>query len=499
MEARPPNSSSRCRWQTKSSDSPHFRRDVLNDRKKVLPDILEAIGQTPLVRLNRIPKLYGVKCEVFVKCEFLNPGGSVKDRIGYRMVQDAESAGILKPGYTIIEPTSGNTGIGLAMAAAVRGYKCIIVMPQKMSNEKLYTLKVLGAKIIRTPTEAAWDSPESHLSVANRLLEEIPNSVILNQYINPGNPLAHYDQTAIEIWQQADGKIDYFVAGAGTGGTITGIGRKLKELSPKTQVVAVDPFGSILARPEELNETKIMYYDVEGVGYDFIPTVLDHTVIDTWVKNDDYEAFKMARQLIKEEGLLCGGSSGAAVISALKFAKDLPADKRIVVLLPDGIRNYMTKFVSDDWMEERGFIEPPAPKEANIWWWNLPVSNINFVKQEPLPPGATCEYALEMINNGKNHIIPVLSGDKFTGYISANSLMTSLINRDANNTCPADKLAVKSFSKVDVTITLGRVSRILEKESFVILVDENEKFLGIIYQKDVFNFINNNKNKFDRI
>ncbi|KAF7990105.1 hypothetical protein HCN44_009094 [Aphidius gifuensis] len=501
MEIRPPNSASRCTWQTKSNDSPHFKRDVLNDRKKVLPDILEAIGQTPLIRLNRIPKFYGVKCEIFVKCEFLNPGGSVKDRIGYRMVQDAESAGILKPGSTIIEPTSGNTGIGLAMAAAVRGYKCIIVMPQKMSDEKLYTLKVLGAEIIRTPTEAAWDSPDSHLGVANRLLEEIPDSVILNQYINPGNPLAHYDQTAIEIWQQTDGKLDYFVAGAGTGGTISGIGRKLKELSPRTQVVAVDPFGSILARPEELNKTKTTYYDVEGVGYDFIPTVLDHRVIDTWVKNDDCEAFKMARLLIKEEGLLCGGSSGAAVISALKFAKDLPANKRIVVLLPDGIRNYMTKFVSDHWMEARGFMEPPAPKEANKWWWNLPVSSINFVKQKPLSQGATCQYALEMFNNEKYQIIPVLIGDKFTGYISVKSLMTGLINGDATNSCPADKLAVKSFSKVNFTVTIGRVSRILEKESFVVVVDENkdDKFVGIIDQKDVFNFIRNDKNKFNGI
>ena len=221
------------------------------------------------------------------KCEFFNAGGSVKDRIALRMVEDAEKSGQLKAGDTIIEPTSGNTGIGLALAAAVKGYRCIIVLPEKMSNEKVATLRALGAEIVRTPTSASWDSPESHISVAQRLLAEIPNSIILDQYRNPGNPLAHYDTTAEEIIKQCGGKPDMVVLGAGTGGTISGIGRKIKEKCPDCIVVGVDPLGSILAEPENLNRTDVTYYDVEGTGYDFIPTVLDRSVVDRWIKSRD--------------------------------------------------------------------------------------------------------------------------------------------------------------------------------------------------------------------
>lgn len=236
----------------------------------------------------------------------MNPGGSVKDRIGYRMVQDAEDKGLLIPGVsTIIEPTSGNTGIGLAMASAVRGYRCIIVLPEKNSDEKVNTLKALGAEIIRTRTEAKFDEPDSLVAIAQRLQKEIPNSVILNQYTNSGNPLAHYDGTGSEIVYQMDGKLDMVVLGAGTGGTVTGVGRKIKEACPECIVVAIDPEGSILARPEELN-TAEGTYEVEGIGYDFIPTVLDHTVVDKWVKSNDLMAFTMARRLQAEEGYLCG-------------------------------------------------------------------------------------------------------------------------------------------------------------------------------------------------
>ncbi|XP_015114185.1 cystathionine beta-synthase [Diachasma alloeum] len=496
MEAHEPNSPSRCTWTRNGANSPHIRRDVLNDRKKVLPDILEVIGQTPMVRLNKVPKLHGVKCEVFAKCEFLNPGGSVKDRIGYRMVQDAEAQGILKPGSTIIEPTSGNTGIGLAMAAAVKGYRCIIVMPQKMSNEKLYTLQVLGAEIVRTPTEAAWNSPEGHINVAEKLRKEIPNSVILNQYINPGNPLAHYDQTATEIWEQLEGKIDYIVAGAGTGGTISGIGRKIKELSPKTEIVGIDPFGSILARPENLNDTKITYYDVEGIGYDFIPTVLDHTVIDHWMKSNDHEAFNMSRQLIKEEGLLCGGSSGAACISALKFAKDLPADKRVVVVLPDGIRNYMTKLVSNHWMEGRGFMPPPEPVEDNKWWWTQPVSSLPLSKPSPLEEGTTCQDALQIFKTQGTDYIPITNdNEQIKGFLTSNTLMTGLISGSAKKTDPADKLICYFFTKLNVNATLGRVSRVLEKEPFVPIIDvsQNSKLIAIVTQKMLLEYISKSK------
>lgn len=312
------------------------------------------------------------------KCEFLNPGGSVKDRIGYRMVQDAEEKGLLKPGDTIIEPTSGNTGIGLAMASAVKGYKCIIVMPEKMSNEKVYALRALGAKIIRTPTEAAYDSPEGLIYVAQELQRQTPNSIVLDQYRNAGNPLAHYDGTGAEILWQLDNKVDMVVVAAGTAGTISGIGRKIKEQAPNCKVVGVDPYGSVLARPKELNETDVQSYEVEGIGYDFDPTVFDHSVVDVWTKICDADCFPMSRRLNAEEGLLCGGSSGGAMQAALQYARTLKAGQRCVVILPDGIRNYMTKFVSDNWMEARGFKQPV--NEHGHWWWNVPISQLQLPK-----------------------------------------------------------------------------------------------------------------------
>ena len=310
------------------------------------------IGETPLVRVNKISKKEGIKCEILAKCEFFNSGGSVKDRIAKRMVEDAEASGRIKPGSTLIEPTSGNTGIGLALAAAIKGYRCVITLPEKMSKEKVDVLKALGAEIIRTPTEAAWDSPDSHIGVAKRLLEEIPDSHILDQYGNPSNPLAHYDGTAEEIWEQCEGKVDMVVSAAGTGGTISGISRRLKELNPNIQIVGVDPYGSILAEPENLNTSGVGVYHVEGIGYDFIPKVLDRSVVDSWIKTGDQESFLMARRLIREEGLLCGGSGGAAMVGALKAAATLKEGQRCVVILADSIRNYMSKHLSDHWMFE---------------------------------------------------------------------------------------------------------------------------------------------------
>jgi len=288
------------------------------------------------------------------KCEYFNAGGSVKDRIGARMVEDAEACGDLRPGMTIIEPTSGNTGIGLALVATIKGYRCIIVMPEKMSDEKVNTLRALGAEIVRTPNDAHFDSPESHIGVANRMQREIPNSIILDQYRNAGNPLAHYDTTAEEILDACDGKIDMIVVGAGTGGTISGIGRKFKEKCPDCKIVGADPHGSILADP---TQTETSFYEVEGIGYDFVPTALDLSIVDEWIKTGDRDSLLMARRLIREEGLLCGGSSGANMWAAMQAAKDLKAGQRCVVILPDGVRNYMSKFLNDNWMAERNFID----------------------------------------------------------------------------------------------------------------------------------------------
>ncbi|RZF47528.1 hypothetical protein LSTR_LSTR009064 [Laodelphax striatellus] len=332
-----PNLPSKCTWKPGSANdasNPHVMKE-LKPRPKMMDNILSAVGNTPLVRLNNIPKAEGIVCEMYAKCEYLNPGGSVKDRIALRMIENAEAS------------------VGLAMAAAVKGYKCIIVMPLKMSNEKVNILKALGAEIVRTPTEASFDSPQGLISVAQQIQKDTPNSIILDQYRNAGNPLAHYDGTGAEILDQCGGRVDMVVAGTGTGGTISGIGRYFKDHSPQTTIVGADPAGSILAQPDALNETDVAFYEVEGVGYDFLPTVIDRSVIDEWIKTKDEDALPMARRLIREEGLLCGGSSGGIMWAALQAAKSLRSDQRCVVVLADNVRNYMTKFVSEDWMKQR--------------------------------------------------------------------------------------------------------------------------------------------------
>src|SRR3990167_7953496 len=311
----------------------------------IYDNILATIGNTPVVRINRI--IRELECELYVKCEFFNPGGSVKDRIGYRMVVDAEEAGLIKPGDTLIEPTSGNTGIGIALAGAVRGYKVIITMPDKMSHEKQVVLESLGAKIYRTPTEAASSSPESHISVAKRLHHEIPNSHILDQYGNPSNTAAHYLGTAQEIIDDFGMDLHMVVVTVGTGGTITGIAKRLKEYNPAIKIIGVDPEGSILG-----GGTVVAPYLVEGIGYDFFPEVLDNQLIDQYIKTNDKNSFLMARRLIREEGLLIGGSSGAAMWAALQAAKSLKKGQKCLVILADSIRNYLTKFPDDNWMKD---------------------------------------------------------------------------------------------------------------------------------------------------
>jgi len=324
-------------------------------------NVLDYIGNTPMVRLNKIPEEEGLECEIVVKCEFFNSGGSIKDRIGKSMIEGAEKSGRIKKGDTLIEPTSGNTGIGIALAGTIKGYKVIITLPEKMSQEKVSILKSLGAEVIRTPTEASFDSPLSHIGVAKRLNKEIPNSHILDQYINQDNPDIHYNITAEEIIKQTKGKFDVIVIGAGTGGTIAGVGKKLKEKLPNVIVVGVDPYGSILADQNE----KVHSYQVEGIGYDFVPKVLDLKQVDRWEKTDDTESFLMARRLIKEEGLLCGGSSGSALCGAIRVCKklNLKKDQRCVVVLPDGVRNYMSKFVLDDWMIKNHHMKSELKKE----------------------------------------------------------------------------------------------------------------------------------------
>ena len=287
---------------------------------------------------------------IYAKCEFLNPGGSVKDRIGWNMVKKAEESRKITPGDTLIEPTSGNTGIGIALAGCVLGYRVIIVMPEKMSREKEVTLTALGAEIVRTPTEAPFDSPESHISVARKLQKETPNSHILDQYSNPANFMAHYEGTAVEILKDLKGRVDMVVMSAGTGGTLTGVSRRIRETLPQCEIIGVDPVGSILA-----GDGPVQTYHVEGIGYDFIPKTLDRTQVTEWVKTTDRDSFQTALKAIRQEGLLCGGSGGAALWAALKTARRLKKGQNCVVILPDGVRNYMSKFMDKKWREENGF------------------------------------------------------------------------------------------------------------------------------------------------
>jgi cystathionine beta-synthase len=320
----------------------------------VLDNFLDAMGQTPLVHLRRVTR--GVRPSVLAKLEMLNPGGSVKDRIGLRMIEAAERAGLLKPGGTIVEPTSGNTGHGLAIAAAIRGYRCIFVMPDKMSQEKVALLRAYGAEVVITPTAVAPENPESYYRVADRLTEEIPGAFQPNQYFNPENPKAHYETTGPEIWEQTAGKIDVLVAGVGTGGTITGAGRYLKEQKPDLVVVGADPEGSVFSAPDEDPRP----YLVEGIGEDFWPETFDPKVVDRYVRVSDRDSLLTARAITREEGILVGGSSGTALYAALAVSRELDADAVVVVIFPDTGRNYLSKLYSDTWMLQYGFLERRA-------------------------------------------------------------------------------------------------------------------------------------------
>jgi len=317
---------------------------------EVLDSFLDAVGDTPLVRLRSVTR--GVRPTVLAKLEMMNPGGSVKDRIAPRMIETAERAGLLAPGGTIVEPTSGNTGHGLAIAAAIKGYKCIFVMPDKMSAEKIALLRAYGAEVVITPTAVPPDSPESYYRVADRLTEEIPGAFQPNQYFNQENPAAHYATTGPEIWRQTDGEVDVFVCGVGTGGTITGAARYLKERKPEIVVVGADPEGSIYSGD-------VHPYLTEGIGEDFWPATFDPSLVDRWVRVSDGDAFRMARRITREEGILVGGSCGTAVVATLEVAAELDETKTVVVILPDTGRNYLSKVYSDPWLLQYGLLDRP--------------------------------------------------------------------------------------------------------------------------------------------
>ncbi|CAG0901228.1 unnamed protein product [Darwinula stevensoni] len=503
VEIIPPDLPSKCTWHVgvDPKSTPHLvSHNSIKQKEKILPNVLHQIGNTPLIRLENLAKKYDIKCELLAKCEYFNAGGSVKDRIAVRMIEEAEKAGKLKPGYTIIEPTSGNTGIGLALAAAVKGYRCIIVMPEKMSNEKVDVLRALGAEIVRTPTAARFDSPESHITVAQRLQAEIPNSIVLDQYRNPANPLAHYDETAEELLHQCDGKIDAVIIGAGTGGTVTGIGRKLKEKCPSCLIVGVDPEGSILSPTSSDNEAG--FYEVEGIGYDFIPTVLDRNVVDKWYKSTDRESLLMARELVREEGLLCGGSSGAACHAAVDFARGLDSEKRVVVILPDSVRNYITKFLNDQWMVERGFIDDKCLNVKQHWWWDKKVNCLSLKAPMTVLPGVSCQDAVEIMDsNGFDQLPVVDEAGEVKGMVTLGNLMAKLLAGKVEPQSPVAEVLYKQFHKITMDTTLVHLTRILDKDHFALVVHQQQCFrdkstvtskeviTGIVSQIDLLSYI----------
>ncbi|XP_028249430.1 cystathionine beta-synthase-like [Parambassis ranga] len=496
-----PDLPSRCSWRLGAaiSQSPHSHPERTKP-PPILPNILGKIGHTPLVRLNNIPKEFGLKCDILAKCEFFNAGGSVKDRIALRMVEDAERAGILKPGDTIIEPTSGNTGIGLALTAAVKGYRCIITMPEKMSMEKVDVLRALGAEIVRTPTSAAFDSPESHIRTAWRLKKEIPNSHILDQYRNASNPLAHYDTTAEEILEQCDGELDMLVAGAGTGGTLTGVARKLKERCPNVKIVGVDPEGSVLVGSKEKNKT--VAFEVEGIGYDFIPTVLDRSLVDIWYKSTDTETFTMSRKLIREEGLLCGGSSGSVMAAAVKMAQQLEKGQRCVVILADSVRNYMSKFLSDKWMCEKGFFSVEAPTHLQPWWWNLTVQRLDLSTPITVSPSVSCQKTIEILKERAVDQAPVINeSGVLLGMVTLGTIMSSVFAGKIKLSDAVNMVLCKDFKQVHLTDNLGKLSQILQTDHFALVVRDHTQYaadgsacqrrmvFGVVTAVDLLNYI----------
>ncbi len=444
----------------------------------ILDSILGAIGDTPMVRLNKVGRRTG--CELLAKCEFLNAGGSVKDRIGRRMVVEAEKAGRIKPGDTLIEPTSGNTGIGMALAAAVKGYRMIITMPEKMSREKQVVLEALGAEIVRTPTEAAFDSPESHIGVAKRLKEILPNAHILDQYSNVDNPDAHYHGTGKEIVEQVGGRLDYMVMTAGTGGTISGVARRIKEEIPGCVIIGVDPVGSILA-----GDAPIQSYKVEGIGYDFIPDVLDRDLVDRWFKSRDHESFLMARRLIRQEGLLCGGSSGSVAWAAVELAREVGPDKRIGMILPDSVRNYMTKFLDDQWMRENGFTE--SRWEAN--------SVGDLMRSLPPRMAYTAEIGEEVadaVMRMKARAVsqlPVLDAGQLAGIISETDVLDALVQGKVTLQSRVAEAMIRNVRTVHITDDATELTRVFAEGLIGIVVDDDNSLQGIVTQMDLVDFL----------
>jgi cystathionine beta-synthase len=451
---------------------------------KVAQNITDLIGDTPLVRLNRVTK--GLKPDVFAKLEFFNPGGSVKDRIGLAMILDAEKKGMIRPGYTIVEPTSGNTGMGLAMAAILRGYKIVFTVPDKMSKDKIDLLKAFGAKVRVTPAKVPPGHPANYVEVAKKIVMNTPRSYLPNQYENKANPDAHYRTTGPEIWKQTAGKIDVLVAGVGTGGTISGTGRYLKEQNPRVRVVGADPEGSILASRFKGRRSKARPYKIEGIGEDFIPSMLDMSVIDEFVKVSDREAFLMARRLAREEGIFAGGSSGAAVSVAVKVAKRMKKGQTLVVILPDTGRSYLNKIYNDDWMAEEGFVKAEGSR----------VSINDVLESKPkalrlvisVGPDDTLSHAISKLTEYDISQLPVIDGGVQVGSLTVSSVIKRVKAGGASMDARVEDVMEAPLTSVDRRTKLLEPAKVLRERNALVVVD-GAKVVGVLTTIDVINYL----------
>jgi len=450
-------------------------------------NILEAIGRTPLVRLNRIAQ--GLKPQIYVKADYINPGGSVKDRIGVTMVDDAEKRGLLKPGGTIIEGTSGNTGMGLALVAAVRGYKMVFTITDKQSKEKVDLLKALGAEVIVCPTAVEPEDPRSYYSVAKKLAREIPNSFYPNQYDNPMNPEAHYKTTGPEIWEDSEGKITHFVCGMGTGGTVSGVGKYLKEKNPNVKIIGVDPYGSLYYDFVKRSETiKAKTYVVEGIGEDFFPTTMDLKILDDVIQVNDEECFVAARRLVKQEGLFTGGSGGGCISGALRLAKDLTNKDFVVAFLPDTGMRYLSKVYNDEWMRERGYVDSAVPITAaevvNAKHKAGKVRELVVVR-----PYQTVFHALKTMQEQDVSQIPVFEDSIPIGTVYEDQILTlALQGKDLRKLVVREMMSAP-LPKIPKTAPVERVTRILSHENPAVFVEMDETRFEILTKYDLMSTV----------